>query len=99
MLAVLFLANSTRRGDNPGAGVNRVPTTRIRPKARSLDEKANPHSPGRNEQTREALTAALAEAQRELAEGRRREAATAAVLNVISRSKVNLDTVLATLTE
>ena len=78
-----------------------------------MDEKANPHSPGRNEQTREALTAALAEAhrelgeahrelgeaQRELAEGRRREAATAAVLNVISRSKVNLDTVLATLTE
>jgi hypothetical protein len=45
------------------------------------------------------LTAALAEAQRELAEARRREAATAAVLNVISRSKVNLDTVLATLTE
>jgi GAF domain-containing protein len=45
------------------------------------------------------LTAALAEARRELAEARRREAATAAVLNVISRSKVGLDVVLATLTE
>jgi hypothetical protein len=45
------------------------------------------------------LTAALAEAQRELDEARRREAATAAVLNVISRSKVDLDVVLATLTE
>ena len=88
-----------RRGDNPGAGINQAPTRRIRPKARSLDEKVSPRSPGRNEPTREALTAALAEAQRELAEARRREAATAAVLNVISRSKVNLDTVLATLTE
>jgi len=64
-----------------------------------LDEKASPRSPGRNEPTREALTAALAEAQRELGEARRREAATAAVLNVISRSKVDLDAVLATLTE
>jgi GAF domain-containing protein len=45
------------------------------------------------------LTAALTEAQRELAEARRRESATAAVLNVINRSKVDLDAVLATLTE
>jgi GAF domain-containing protein len=52
------------------------------------------------------LTAALAEAQRELAEARRqlaearrREATTAAVLNVISRSKLNLDVVLETLAE
>jgi GAF domain-containing protein len=56
--------------------------------------------------SREALIAALAKREgelaareRELAEARGREAATAAVINVISRSKVDLDAVLTTLTE
>ena len=56
--------------------------------------------------SREALIVALAKCEgelaareRELAEAPRREAATAAVINVISRSKVDLDVVLTTLTD
>jgi GAF domain-containing protein len=41
----------------------------------------------------------LAARERELAEARRREAATAAVINVISRSKVDVDAVLTALTD
>ena len=43
--------------------------------------------------------AALAERERELAEARRRERATAEVINVISRSRVDLDAVLTRLTD
>jgi two-component system, NtrC family, sensor kinase len=49
--------------------------------------------------SREMLMAALAERERELAESRRREQATAEVINVISRSRVDLDAVLARLTD
>ncbi|MBV9290519.1 MAG: GAF domain-containing protein, partial [Hyphomicrobiales bacterium] len=49
--------------------------------------------------SREALVAALAERERELAEARREQAATAEVLRVISRSKVDLDAVLTRLAD
>ena len=49
--------------------------------------------------SREALIAALAERERELAETRREQAATAEVLRVLSRSKIDLDAVLAMLTD
>ena len=45
------------------------------------------------------LIAALAESERELAEARRREQATAEVINVISRSRVDLDALLTRLTD
>src|SRR5947209_15679929 len=96
--SIRWVANSIRRGDNSGPGSIETPHTHSA-KGSPLDEKASPRSLGANEPTGEALAAALAEAQRELAEARRRESATAEVINVISRSRVDLDAVLTRLTD